>query len=951
MTERVERRVARALLKLADDAGRAIRLTPARVAAEADAGPVRGASLNRRLPQEGSAIPLRVRAATALTDDQASLRWAEDVLTQDAGRGRLPENAPERASTIRRVNPDSVAEQRIRDELAPTVAQAQKGGLLDELTQYLQDTHERDVLDEFYRRGRDEAITAGKTAAEAEAEGLARMRRRASANADLSYEAVTARLAGQQQRLGARASELDELAGSVWSHNRATLDRMLASGRITPEQHVWLTETYPHYVPTVPISHLDPGGGRAAVGRGSGVSATRSGPGDVKAFEDVASGSERLNPIIASRDATIARERVAHRNEVFQAFSRLYDDAQQLGSEAARASGGARRQRFAGEVEVSGRVAGEPVTLRVPKPVAEVIDTLGQMGAGGGAVGLWKAAMSAVTTSITGRRLAFAPVNLARDLGDSLLRAGSEYGPGVLPEYLGLWMRQAGNAAVDLAAGAVKGDLPVTGAAKEYLRRGGGMGPAHGGWKAGEEWYAAARRAGGLAVTEPGDVARILKDLATFKPVMALNERAELVSRTAMMQLAERHGAGATEAMIAGRNASIDFQRAGTVVRMFNGAIPFLNATVQSGAQLTRTFRDHPTSATATFATVVGLPVIAAEAYNRSDPERARAYDDVPQYLKDQGIVVMLPWAGSDARGERPNYAWLPLGMGAPVAVAIREAMRDAPFLEPAAPRSDLASDAGEVERWAGVAAQVFSVFSPIKGDSASSVASSLVPPGAKQAVELGANKNLYTGGQIASDAADERASAAARGAAGLANEAGRALGSDVLQEVRPSQVDYLGRQLPAYGDVITGVSDLVAPSAAKQAEDRPVQNAPVAGALAGRLVRDTGGEALERARNDMLSPTVRDGLATAGLRPSDVTPVRASIQDVPLTRDEQAAFQTLFNEYLTDEMGRAMGRATWGEDAAQQAIGRARQKAAQEILRSIPAGDRRDRQEAAGGR
>ncbi len=920
---------------------------PARVAAEAARGAANGQRLNRALQPAGSAIPRAVRAANALTDDKAALRWAEDVLTSDAGRGRLPENAPERPSAIARRNADSVAESRVRDDLAPVVAAARQEGLLDEVVQGLEDLHARDHLAEVYRQAElDFPATNGVP----DPRALDAVRR-AATSADTTWEAVTARLEAQEQRL-TQAGTLDrvnDLMQPVWDHNRASLDRRLESGRITPEQHAWLAEVYPHYVPTIPVSKLDPKGGSAGGGAARGVSASR-GVGDASAFDDLAVGVERLNPLIASRDATIATERVAQKNEVFQAFARLYDEAMAAGGAATQGD----TSRFAGAVAVTGRVDGVTHTIRVPKPIADALDTTAQMGAGSGAVGLWKRAMSGVTTSITGRRAAFLPVNLARDFGDALLRAGSEYGPTAIPEYLGLWFREAGNAAADLAVGAVNGKLETTGRASEYLARGGGMGPAETGWKAGQRWYRDVQDSGGKVIRSPSDVAGILKDLATFRPVMAANERTELISRTAMMELAERRGAGDLESMIAGRNASIDFQRAGTVTRMFNGAIPFLNATVQSGAQFARTVRDHPKSATATAALVVGLPVAAAEVYNRSDPQRAQAYDDVPQHLKDQGIVLMLPWAGSDARGERPNYLWLPLGMGAPVAIAIREAMRDLPALEPSGPRPELAPDASGPERVLAVANEVFSVFSPVKGDSASATAASLVPPVAKQAVELGTNKNLYTGSEIATDATDQRATAVGKTIASAAQATGRAVGSDFLQEVRPSQIDYLARQLPAYGDVIAGTSDMVAPSASKQTEDRPIQNAPVVGAVTGRIVRDTGGANMERAQNARLSPAVRDALIDADMRPSDVLPVPSSLsvegEKIPLMRDEQVRYQERTNVYADREVATTMRSAEWRargadrEKLIREAFSRARDRAEQDILRRISPSEQRRR-------
>jgi hypothetical protein len=340
-----------------------------------------------------------------------------------------------------------------------------------------------------------------------------------------------------------------------------------------------------------------------------------------------------------------------------------------------------------------------------------------------------------------------------------------------------------------------------------------------------------------------------------------------------------------------------------------------------------RLLKQNPVAATTTMVTTVAPVVAAAEAWNRSDPDRARVYDDVPDYVKNTGLVVVTPWAGSDNRGERPNYLWIPTGIVTPFVLGIRESMRNVPGLEPRAEGTTPESDA---ERWAGTLNDVLQVFNPVRGDTAGSLASNLVPPIVKQAVELSNNRDLYRGMPIMSDVADERASAASKTIASGARSVGRVVGSDFLQEVRPSGVEHLVRSLPAYGDIVTGASDMVAPSGYKQAEDRPVANEPFLGGVGARFVRDTGGQSLQDAEADRLGPGVRAVLEEAGLPPSTIGTVGSRYQNGPLTREEQLAWQEATNAEAERFVSAARRDARWRqpatrEDAIRDAMTKAR--------------------------
>lgn len=980
----------------------------ARVQAAQAQGVRRGQQLNRTVSAPSSEVPLRVRAATVATDDRAAMRWAEDMLTDAAGSPRMRENDPARPSTLSRVNAGAVANERIANELEPAIVNAGRAGLQDELPQYLEDVHQLDILDEFYRRGHQEVADAraqaiataqangasaatiqrmqAKAQADAHAAGLRKMRQRQGSNADMTYEAIEARLKAQEQRVAAagQKQELDDAAQAIWDHNAATRQRLVDAGEMDPADAAHYAQAYPHYVPTVPISHLDARGGQA-VSASSGTRVSRGNQGVVKALEDVGTSGERLNPIVASRNATVRAERAIQRNNVARAFAQMMDDALQASPSTMGTNAATHRTFLGGGVDVTFFDNGKPVTISVPKPVADGLEAAANMGmSSNGLAAIWKRVMGAVTSTMTAARASFLPVNLLRDVQDFATRTmAREGGPQNLPAILATWADEAGRAAADITlaqmtprglagaaagvvTGAAAGDenktpaeravdalaggvagtfllganrVNPTAAARQFMARGGGSGALSSDWRVGQRWYRDVMRQGGVPIKTPAEMARFFADwggdILSLQGVKGINERTELISRTAAMRRAEKGGSGPVEAMIAGRDATVDFDRAGTWARMVNGIVPFFNATVQGGAQTARAIRQNPVAFSASLAATLGPVMLGAEAWNRSDPARAAVYDDVPQYVKDTGIVVVTPWAGSDNRGERPNYVWIPTGMATPFVIGMRGAMEGLPGLEAVAGRVGTRADASMPEKWLDVFEQVAQVFSPIRGDSAASVASNFVPPIAKQVVELGQNKDMFRGNPIASDSADERASAFGRRVAEGANAAGRMVGNDFLQEVRPSQMDYLARQLPAYGDIITGASDMVAPSGYKQAEDRPIQNAPFTGGMAARFVRDTGGANIQRAQDEALSEPVREVFEAAGMRPSELTPVPSRWKNGTLTREEQLRWQDAFNA----EIGRAMAGVrrdpNWRdpakrEQAVKDALSAARERAAE---------------------
>ena len=92
-------------------------------------------------------------------------------------------------------------------------------------------------------------------------------------------------------------------------------------------------------------------------------------------------------------------------------------------------------------------------------------------------------------------------------------------------------------------------------------------------------------------------------------------------------------------AMMESRDATVDFARMGTKMRVANSIVPFLNVGVQGFDKLIRSVKDRPAKVLLT-ATAYGVaPAVATTLYNLTNfPEE---YAQIPQYDKDSNFVLV----------------------------------------------------------------------------------------------------------------------------------------------------------------------------------------------------------------------------------------------------------------------------------------------------------------------
>ncbi len=201
----------------------------------------------------------------------------------------------------------------------------------------------------------------------------------------------------------------------------------------------------------------------------------------------------------------------------------------------------------------------------------------------------------------------------------------------------------------------------------------------------------------------------------------------------------------------AARENTTDFMRGGDAKKVINSMYLFMNARIQGSRTIGRTLfssnKKEAAIAWAKFATVVGLPVATITAWNLSDPKRKAAYEDIPEYERQNSMIVLPPNPVFDEKTKTWNALKIPLS---PDLTGGATLVR----------RSIELSQKVDEQSFGDFATSMFNAgfgaISPVtigrdnKLVDKSQVLSTIVPQFAKPAVEYGTNTNLFTGYPIA---------------------------------------------------------------------------------------------------------------------------------------------------------------------------------------------------------
>lgn len=718
-----------------------------------------------------------------------------------------------------------------------------------------------------------------------------------------------------------RFQKVKTSADQVTTFNKGQRQRLVDSGVLSADQAAQLDAMYPNWAKMRVLDYMaDPAGGQGA--------GTKIGLSDRGLREYTLQGTEkaREDPLASTVAYAHRVERMANKNEAFNAFLKM-DQASPTPYLRKVPQDFTPTNR---QVTVTGFVNGEKVKYVTDnKAVGEAINGSGVM-----SVPEWTSAWQKVFRSLaTSRNPVFLAGNAALDIPTYTFRTAiRDGGPQHLPGIMADLARGYG----DAFQGLLQGEYRGTGTSA-FLKGGGGQaGYFTGGEGQASQAISNLQRSNVFEIKGKADLLRLTKDLVTLKPVEALGERIELGPRVAAYNRALKRGANPVQAVIDGRTVTVDFSQGGTVTKYINNIIPFFNVGFQGPVQIARAFRDNPRAFVATTGTLIGLPTVAAEVWNRADPQRAKDYADVPQYVKDQGIVVMLPGeAPADAQGNRkPLYAVLKLREWAPIAAIAREATARA-----------LGDDS---RNWAEMAQSIGTGLSPTQASSFGQLGSEALSgiPVVPAALQVEQNRDFFRSRDVVTNRNDTNASALAKSLTPAFQAVVDQLGMDA--EIRPSAVDFIIRNQGAgVGGAISGASDLIA---GKARQDTSPTSLPGVGGLVGRFVGNQTGQGMQTARDDGLTVGARTILRQNGIT-STPGPVGSSINQIPINLEEETRYQQLANRYIDEAIHKAVQADDWGRLTQQGKDSRmsglisgARERAGTEVLNTIPAAEKQRR-------
>ena len=238
-------------------------------------------------------------------------------------------------------------------------------------------------------------------------------------------------------------------------------------------------------------------------------------------------------------------------------------------------------------------------------------------------------------------------------------------------------------------------------------------------------------------VTHPEELLRAVEDI-----IGRSEELGRIQNYRGMKEGLLKQGRTAQDAELlaaqAARNNTANFARRGQWGSVLNGAIPFFNAGIQGARQLVDSFQRKPVATTAKVTATVFLPIAYATFWNMSDPQRKAAYQDIPDYEKENNLIFIPPNPTKDEKG-RWNVIKIPIPPGlSNLGNLVRRPIEATHGLDPV--------------KFSEIANNLFTAGTSIDTSSPSKLLSSVTPQALKVPLEAYTNTNLFTGQKIVPD-------------------------------------------------------------------------------------------------------------------------------------------------------------------------------------------------------
>jgi hypothetical protein len=189
------------------------------------------------------------------------------------------------------------------------------------------------------------------------------------------------------------------------------------------------------------------------------------------------------------------------------------------------------------------------------------------------------------------------------------------------------------------------------------------------------------------------------------------------------------------QATLAAWQNTVDFNRAGQWGRVANLVFPYFNPGVQGSRQLIKRVGEAPAKTLIKGTAFVGVPLATATAWNMSDEDRKAVYNNIPEYEKQNSLILVPPGTKQNEDG---TYDVIKIPLPPGVSNLYQ------PF------RRGTEAALGNTVDAVKVFADMAEAFSgPIKLSEPSQNVSTFTPQIIKPVLQGAANRDLYTGNEI----------------------------------------------------------------------------------------------------------------------------------------------------------------------------------------------------------
>ena len=493
------------------------------------------------------------------------------------------------------------------------------------------------------------------------------------------------------------------------NHNKAMLEHMAEHGLISNELKDKLIAENPNYAPLQRI--MDEAENFSGNSKQLGNLSNQS---VVKGLK----GSERVvdNPLEATLNNTFRMINEVERNKVARSLAENVfggdnvEVTRDMPNRANDRKGIVKGLRFGETEKLAYLDNGKKVEIEVPKLVAKEMKNLNGVLPDGLDKVISVLAMPAKTlrAGATGLNPIFVASNLVRDQIQSAVSGG------VISSVKGTPKALLATFGRGEKANALKAELARAGlGGSEYrMTYGGNKGELLKQLQAEHKWT-------------NGTIEKLRHPINTLADIIGITE-----NFTRAQQYFGTNGDELAKAQ-ASRNNTLNFSRGGSVVKVLNKIIPFLNAGVQGGRQTVNLVKERPIH-TGVATAVIGGVILAADAINKSDERRKELWDRVSDSDKKTNIIAFTPDAHYNPETNRI------------------EGLIKIPMPQIFYPLLDLQNAKGTIpEKGLKIASDIFTAVSGIDVDNP---ISQLTPTAVKPMLEQFTNKNFFTGRELVSD-------------------------------------------------------------------------------------------------------------------------------------------------------------------------------------------------------